>query len=40
MERRAIVAALDAEDGNRKRAAKRLGIALRTLQYKIKEYGL
>ena len=40
MERRAIVAALDAEDGNRKRAAGRLGIALRTLQYKIKEYGL
>jgi len=40
MEQRAIKAALDAEDGNRKRAAKRLGIALRTLQYKIKEYDL
>ena len=40
MERRAIVSALEAEDGNRKRAAKSLGIALRTLQYKIKEYGL
>ena len=40
MERRAIEAALAAEDGNRRRAAKRLGIALRTLQYKIKEYGL
>ena len=40
MERRAIATALDAEGGNRKRAAKRLGIALRTLQYKIKEYGL
>jgi two-component system response regulator AtoC len=40
MERRAIEAALQAEDGNRRRAAKRLGIALRTLQYKIKTYGL
>ncbi len=40
MERQAIAVALDAEEGNRKRAAKRLGIALRTLQYKIKEYGL
>jgi two-component system, NtrC family, response regulator AtoC len=40
MEKRAIHAALAAESGNRRRAAKRLGIALRTLQYKIKEYGL
>jgi DNA-binding NtrC family response regulator len=40
MERQAIEAALRAEQGNRRRAAKRLGIALRTLQYKIKEYGL
>ena len=40
MERKAIVEALQAEGGNRKRAAKRLGIALRTLQYKIKQYGL
>jgi two-component system response regulator FlrC len=40
LERRAIEAALAAESGNRRRAAKRLGIALRTLQYKIKEYGL
>jgi two-component system response regulator FlrC len=40
MERQAIVDALAAEEGNRKRAAKRLGIALRTLQYKIKAYGL
>jgi two-component system, NtrC family, response regulator AtoC len=38
MERRAILAALEAEDGNRRRAARRLGIALRTLQYKIKDY--
>ncbi len=40
MERRAIAQALEAEGGNRRRAAKRLGIALRTLQYKIREYGL
>lgn len=40
LERKAIIAALSAEDGNRKRAAKRLGIALRTLQYKIKDYGI
>jgi len=40
MERRAISSALQAEGGNRRRAARRLGIALRTLQYKIKEYGI
>jgi len=40
MERGAIREALVAEGGNRRRAAKRLGIALRTLQYKIKQYGL
>ena len=40
MERRTIEEALGLEHGNRKRAAKRLGIALRTLQYKLKEYGL
>ena len=40
MEKRAIASALQAEGGNRRRAAKRLGIALRTLQYKIKEYGI
>jgi two-component system response regulator FlrC len=40
LERRAIRAALEAEGGNRRRAAKRLGIALRTLQYKLKEYGI
>ncbi|MCD6499616.1 MAG: sigma-54-dependent Fis family transcriptional regulator [Deltaproteobacteria bacterium] len=40
MERQAIVAALQACDGNRKAAAKKLGIALRTLQYKIRDYGL
>jgi DNA-binding NtrC family response regulator len=40
LERQAIQAALLAEGGNRRRAARRLGLALRTLQYKIKEYGL
>jgi len=40
MERRAVAAALEATGGNRRQAAKRLGIALRTLQYKIKDYGL
>lgn len=40
MEKNAIRAALEAEDGNRRRAATRLGIALRTLQYKIKDYDL
>jgi two-component system response regulator FlrC len=40
LEQRAIRAALEAEGGNRRRAAKRLGIALRTLQYKLKEYGI
>ena len=40
MERQAVIEALALEGGNRKRAAKRLGIALRTLQYKIKEFDL
>jgi two-component system response regulator FlrC len=40
LERRAIADALAAVGGHRRKAAKRLGIALRTLQYKIKEYGL
>ncbi|MFH2006139.1 MAG: sigma-54 dependent transcriptional regulator [bacterium] len=38
LERRAIVEALAVTGGNRRKAAKRLGIALRTLQYKLKEY--
>jgi DNA-binding NtrC family response regulator len=40
MEKQAILAALDATGGNRKQAAARLGLALRTLQYKLKELGL
>ncbi len=39
-EREAIRRALAAEDGNRRRAAERLGIGLRTLYDKIKQYGL
>jgi DNA-binding NtrC family response regulator len=39
-EREMIEKALSEVGGNRKRAAERLGISLRTLQYRIKEYGL
>ena len=38
LEREAITAALAKFDGNRTAAAQALGIAVRTLQYKIKEY--
>ncbi|MBI5490478.1 MAG: sigma-54-dependent Fis family transcriptional regulator [Deltaproteobacteria bacterium] len=38
LERRAILEALEAVGGNRKAAAERLGISLRTLQYRLKEY--
>jgi len=40
MEREAVERALAEEDGNRKRAAERLGIGLRTLYDKLKRYGL
>ncbi len=40
IERRAIETALVKATGNRKRAAGILGISLRSLQYKIKEYGI
>lgn len=40
IERRAIEDALRRTDGSRKDAAAALGISLRNLQYKIKEYGL
>jgi two-component system response regulator FlrC len=40
MERDAIERALAEEDGNRKRAAERLGIGLRTLYDKLKRYGI
>jgi len=39
-EREAIAAALSATDGNRRAAAKRLGVSLRTLFYKMSRYGL
>ncbi len=40
MERRAIEDALKQTNGNRKMTAEILGISLRALQYKIKEYGI
>jgi two-component system response regulator AtoC len=40
MERRAIEDALAESEGNRTHAARRLGISLRTLQYRLKEYGM
>ncbi|MBP2679928.1 MAG: two component, sigma-54 specific, transcriptional regulator, Fis family, partial [Deltaproteobacteria bacterium] len=39
-ERETIQRVLTEVGGNRKRAAQMLGISLRTLQYRIKEYGL
>ncbi|HWC74972.1 MAG TPA: sigma-54 dependent transcriptional regulator, partial [Gemmatimonadales bacterium] len=39
-ERQAIAAALAASNGNRREAAKRLGVSLRTLFYKIERYGI
>ena len=39
-EREAIAAALGEVDGNRRTAAKRLGVSLRTLFYKMSRYGL
>jgi two-component system response regulator FlrC len=40
IERRAILDALEANGGNRTRTAQQLGISLRTLQYRLKEYGI
>lgn len=40
LERRAIDEALKRHAGNRTHAARELGISLRTLQYRLKEYGL
>ena len=40
LERDAILAALNASNGNRRQTAKQLGISLRTLQYRIKHYGM
>ena len=40
VEREAITAALNAAGGNRRLAAERLGISRRTLQYRLRDYGL
>lgn len=40
LERRAILEAIAAEGGNRRKASERLGISLRTLQYRLREYGV
>ena len=40
IEREAISLALRESDGNRRKAAERLGIGERTLYRKLKEYGL
>ena len=40
IQRRAIEEALRANQGSRTRAARQLGISLRTLQYRLKEYGI
>jgi DNA-binding NtrC family response regulator len=39
IERDAIEKALTENEGNRTKAARQLGISLRTLQYRLKEYG-
>lgn len=40
LEREAILKALKRTDGNRRKAAEELGLSRRTLQYRLKEYGL
>jgi len=40
IEKNAILTALERNSGDRKRTAEELGISLRTLQYRLKEYGL
>ena len=40
IERQAIEDALRDNDGNRTKTARQLGISLRTLQYRLKEYGI
>ena len=40
LEREAILAALDAHGGNRRKAAEQLGIGLRTLYARLREYGM
>ena len=40
LEREAILAALQAQGGNRRKAADQLGIGLRTLYTHLREYGI
>ena len=40
IERQAILDALQANGGNRTKTAQQLGISLRTLQYRLKDYGI
>jgi DNA-binding NtrC family response regulator len=40
IEKRAILAALEANHGHQRQTADQLGISLRTLQYRLREYGL
>ncbi|MFI5340593.1 MAG: helix-turn-helix domain-containing protein [Candidatus Methylomirabilales bacterium] len=40
LEREAILAAVSAHEGNRRKAAEQLGIGLRTLYARLKEYGI
>ena len=40
MEKRLLAMTLDATGGNRSRAAEMLGVSLRTVRNKIREYGL
>jgi len=40
IEKAAILAALERNSGDRRETADQLGISLRTLQYRLKEYGL
>lgn len=40
VEREAILAALERHGGDRRATAGELGISLRTLQYRLKEYGV
>jgi DNA-binding NtrC family response regulator len=40
IEKQAILRALEKTEGNRLKAAQMLGIGLRTLQSKLKEYGM
>jgi transcriptional regulator with PAS, ATPase and Fis domain len=40
VERKAILEALDSSGHNRRKTAEKLGISKRTLQYRLKRYGL